>query len=97
MTAPRPGPIRLNPVPSRSAGADTPALKAVVRDVLGLDGRHTVMVQQLACAEPGCPPVETVVAVLATGEVPRRWTIHKPLSDVTANDIRAALTERDHS
>lgn len=95
MTDRRPGPVRLTPTRSAASGADTVALKAAVRQVLDLDDRHTVVVQQLACAEPGCPPVETVVAVLAAGEEPRRWTLHKPLSTVTADDIRAALTSGD--
>lgn len=97
MTARRPSPVRLTPNRAASTGAGTAALKSVVRQVLGLDDRHTVVVQQLACAEPGCPPVETVVAVLAAGEEPRRWTLHKPLSTVTADDIRAVLTSGEHS
>jgi hypothetical protein len=95
MTDRRPGPVRLTSMRSAATGADTVALKAAVRQLLGLDDRHTVVVQQLACAEPGCPPVETVVAVLAAGEEPRRWTLHKPLSTVTPSDIRAALTPGD--
>jgi hypothetical protein len=97
MTGRRPGLVRLNSTSAAGAGVDTVALKEAVREMLRLGDRHTVMVQQLACAEPGCPPVETVVAVLAAGDPPRRWTIHKPLSDVTADDIRTALTPGDHS
>jgi hypothetical protein len=96
MTDRLPGPVRLTPNRDASTGAGTAALKSVVRQVLGLDDRHTVVVQQLACAEPGCPPVETVVAVLAAGDQPRRWTLHKPLSDVTAEDIQVILTPGAH-
>ena len=49
-----------------------------------------VTVQQLSCREPGCPPVETVIAVLDTP--PRRWTIHRPLveiDDETVTDLLA--------
>lgn len=96
MTGHRPGLVRLNATPAVVAGVDTVALKDAVREILGLGDRHTVMVQQLACAEPGCPPVETMVAVLAAGEPPRRWTIHKPLSDVAAHEVGTALTSGDH-
>lgn len=45
-------------------------------------------VAELRCAEPGCPPVETVVAVLgAPGGSPRQWKIHKPMSEVTRGDV----------
>lgn len=45
------------------AGADhINRLKDVVRKAAGLDADAPVLVQQLACVESGCPPVETVVA-----------------------------------
>jgi hypothetical protein len=36
-----------------------------------------VVVNELACREPGCPPIETVIGVLTGGW---RATIHKPAS-----------------
>ena len=76
--------------------SDTAALKAAVRDALRLDAGHTVVIQQLACAEPGCPPVETIIAVLCAGAQARRWTLHQPLAQLSAEAIRAALTEGEH-
>ena len=52
-----------------------------VRTVLDLHDDVAVTVQQLTCREPGCPPVETVIAILANPA--RRWTLHRPLADVT--------------
>ena len=64
-------------------------LKAVVRQELQLDLDTSVVVQQLACAEPGCPPVETVIAVLGT---PRRtWKIARPAADVSSADLATVL------
>jgi hypothetical protein len=77
------------------ARAGVPALKAAVRDVLGLGDEHAIVIQELACAEPGCPPVETVIGVLAAGRPARRWTLHQPLSGLTAGAVRSALTEGD--
>jgi hypothetical protein len=82
--------------PRAADRADTGALKAVVRDTLHLDADHTIVVQQLACAEPGCPPVETVIAVLSATAPAQRWTLHQPLSDLTADALRAALTQGEH-
>jgi hypothetical protein len=49
------------------------------------------MIRQLACTEPGCPPVETVVAVLAPDGPARRWTLHSPVDQITSDDLRAIL------
>jgi hypothetical protein len=37
----------------------------------------TVMVTELECREPDCPPIETVVAVLQEGEPTRRFPIFR--------------------
>jgi hypothetical protein len=66
----------------------------LVRCELGLPERSTVTVQQLACAEPGCPPVETKIVVLGGGSS-LRWTIHAPLAEVDDEAVRRVLTERD--
>ena len=92
MTSPRNPLIRPAGSPD-AVRAGVPALKAVVRDVLGLGEEHAIVIQELTCAEPGCPPVETVIGVLTAGRPARRWTLHQPLSGLTTDAIRAALTE----
>jgi hypothetical protein len=67
-------------------------LKQSVRRLLDLDDDTTVMVSQLACSEPGCPPLETVIAVLPMDGPPRRWTLHRPADQVTEDDLRTLLT-----
>lgn len=87
------------PAPKASA-AHLTELKDVVRRELALDVETTVLIQQLACAEPGCPPVETVVAVL--GEARRSWKFATATTDVTQGALRDALRkypkgrEHDH-
>ena len=95
MTSSRSPFIRSAGFSPAGARAEVPALKAAVRDVLGLGEEHAVVIQELACAEPGCPPVETVIGVLAAGGPARRWTLHQPLSSLTAEAVRSALTEGD--
>ncbi|OAH12849.1 hypothetical protein [Streptomyces jeddahensis] len=67
-------------------------LKQTVRRLLDLDDDTTVMVRQLACTEPGCPPLETVIAVLPMSGPARRWTLHRPAEQVTEDDLRALLS-----
>jgi hypothetical protein len=53
-----------------------------------------VMVTELQCTEEGCPPVETVLALLRPGDEPRKWKVHKPVALVTEEDVREAIEGR---
>jgi hypothetical protein len=66
-------------------------LKETVRTLLDLDDDTAVMIRQLACTEPGCPPLETVVAVLPMDGNARRWTLHRPTDEITEDDLKAVL------
>ncbi|WP_234425836.1 hypothetical protein [Streptomyces kebangsaanensis] len=66
-------------------------LKKTVRVLLGLDADTAVMVRRLACTEPGCPPLQTVVAVLPTEGEARRRPLHRPAYQITEDDLRTAL------
>ncbi|MBX9359672.1 hypothetical protein K4G64_00185 [Streptomyces sp. WAC04114] len=68
-------------------------LKETVRTLLGLDEDTAVVIRELACTEPGCPPLETVVAVLPMDGEARRWTLHRPAEQLTEDDLRAALLD----
>ena len=71
--------------------AQTEALKEAARATLDLDETVMVSVSELACHEPGCPDVETVIAVLVQGAPPRLARIHKPLKDATPDDVADAF------
>ncbi|MGW1286365.1 hypothetical protein ACWDBD_48775 [Streptomyces sp. NPDC001118] len=66
-------------------------LKETVRTLLDLDDDTAVLIRQLACTEPGCPPLETVVVVLPMEGAARRWTLHRPADQITEDALRAAL------
>jgi len=88
---------RIDPFGGRAPGRDGRAaeIKGWVARAFGLDERTTVMVAELRCTEPGCPPVETVVGILGGGET-RRFKVHKPISGVAFRDIeRLAASERE--
>ncbi|MGF1645595.1 MAG: hypothetical protein ACFCVF_01520 [Kineosporiaceae bacterium] len=80
-------PTLSGPLDALVAGSRDPARGRRAAEIADLVHRHlalppesAVTVQQLACREPGCPPIETVIAVLGTP--PRRWTLHHPLSEI---------------
>jgi hypothetical protein len=77
-----------SPKPGRAPGRTT-EIKAWTAEALGLTNDVAVMVTELRCTEPGCPPLETVVAVMDGNGPARQYKIHKPLADVTREDIHA--------
>lgn len=52
------------------------------------------MVTELRCSEPGCPLLETVIAILSESGN-RQYKLHKPIAEVGEDDVRdlAADTE----
>jgi len=67
------------------------AIKVFARTLFAADEDDAVVVNELRCVEPGCPPIETVVALLRAGKEPRQVKIHKPATEITEDDLRSAL------
>ncbi len=71
-------------------------LKELASRILTVDDDEVLMITELACVEPGCPPIETVIAVLGPART-RQLKVHKPLVDITESDLRSALvTPHEH-
>jgi hypothetical protein len=68
-------------------------IKAWVHRHWQLDDTTVVMVTQLRCHEPGCPPVETVIALLPMEGARWQTKLHKAPEDVSAADIQAHAPE----
>jgi len=62
-----------------------------VRDRLNLDEETVVMVSELRCSEPGCPPLETLIAVLDGPGQRRQFRFHKTIAEMAPNDIDSAI------
>ncbi len=54
-------------------------------------GDPVVSVTELACAEPGCPPRETVILVMWTDAPAWKARIHKAMPEVSEADVALAL------
>ncbi|HTV35186.1 MAG TPA: nitrate reductase [Xanthobacteraceae bacterium] len=68
-------------------------LKAATREQLHLSDDVVVCVTELACREPGCPDVETIIAVLTAGKKPRTVRFHKRIIEIDGPELAAALHE----
>jgi hypothetical protein len=64
-------------------------LKGWITERFGLSDADLVSVAELACHEPGCPPIETVVTVHGADGQRRTWRLHKPVAEITAADVEA--------
>lgn len=60
-------------------------IKNWVYRILKVDSDIPISISQLACKEPGCPPIETVIAVMS---VPiQQYKLHKAVNDIDEIDI----------
>jgi len=80
-------PLRFGP-PRRQEGAPRARdVKAWVREASGAPDDATIVVTELACSEPGCPPFEVVTAVLRSGAPPVQRKLHKRLAELSRDEV----------
>ncbi len=64
-------------------------LKLWTAELLGLDPDIPISISQLQCHEPGCPPLETVIAVMETSR--QQYKLHKAAAAIDRADLAIAL------
>ena len=76
-------------VSSRQQDAALARVEAEVRRRFKLAPTTTVLVTELACELPGCPPLETVIAFWTGNGEPLRhhYKVFKPVQQVTQADL----------
>ena len=75
---------------SRGGTAFVAAVEAVqgwTRRRFRLAPEAAVLVSEVACRLPGCPPLETVVAFWTEDDRRHQFKLYKPLQSVTYDDI----------
>jgi hypothetical protein len=76
------------PKPDREA---VERVKALARSALQASPDTAFAVNEIACNDPGCPGIETVILVMEPGRKTRALKVQKALDEVTEPDIREAL------
>ena len=74
----------------RRPGAQAAAaarVEAAVRERFALSGTLAVMVAELNCKTPGCPPVETAIAFWDAAGQAYRLRIFRPVAEVSQDDL----------
>lgn len=81
--------------PVRAGGAHARAVKQWIREAAELDDDATILVTELACAEPGCPPYEVVMVVMRPEQPAVQRKLHCCLDAVTRAAVAAAWAAPD--
>ena len=63
------------------------AVQGWTRRRFKLQAEAAVLVSEVACAVPGCPPLETVVAFWTEDERRHQFKLYKPLKEVLYDDL----------
>jgi hypothetical protein len=74
--------------PGHAAAAEQ--LREWTRERFALPQDAAVMVAEVTCAVPGCPPLETVVAFWTETDTRHHFKVFKPLAEVVADDLPPA-------
>jgi hypothetical protein len=62
-------------------------VKDWTRERFGLAEDVTILVTEIACAVPGCPPVDTVVAFWTEDDRRHHFRVFKPAAEVAEDDL----------
>ncbi|MDH4191441.1 MAG: hypothetical protein OEW21_14715 [Betaproteobacteria bacterium] len=76
--------------PARRSGerrAASTRIKQWTRERFTLAPTETILVAEIACTLPGCPPRETVVAFWSADGTRHQFKVFKPLTAVLADDL----------
>lgn len=76
------------PKPDRDA---IERVKALARAARPFSPDTAFVVNEIACTDPACPGIETVILVMEPGVRTRACKISKPLDQVSEQDIVGAL------
>lgn len=57
------------------------------RERFKLPAEATILVAEIACTVPGCPPIDTVVAFWTADETRHQFKIFKPVEEVMQDDL----------
>ena len=63
-------------------------LKIIISEKYNIPENSTLSIAELACHEPNCPPIETIITERNENGKVRNWRIAKPINDIQETDIK---------
>lgn len=81
----------------RARSAERAAVAATLKQTLiasfGLGADDALSVNEIACPDPGCPDMETVVLVMRAGRPTRALRVRAPMDAITPDAVAALVAE----
>jgi nitrate reductase delta subunit len=65
-------------------------VKGWTRERFGLPEDSAIMVAEISCSVPGCPPLETAIAFWTEGDRRHQFKVFKPVAEVVEDDLPPA-------
>jgi G3E family GTPase len=78
-------PFGRNPLDTSSFTLDQ--IRYWTRQNLVFPADTPIVVKEVPCVKPGCPPIETAILAFLKGEPPRFYKIQKTINEVTFDDV----------
>ena len=72
-------------------------LKIIISEKYNIPENSTLSIAELACHEPNCPPIETIITERAMDGKVRNWRIGKPINEILESDIVNLTNSHNHS
>jgi hypothetical protein len=66
--------------------------KQNVREALSLSADVAISINEISCADPACPILETVILVMEPGRKTRAYKLHGAMQAMSAEQLRHALS-----
>lgn len=67
-------------------------IKTWIYETLDLPAGSPISISQLQCHEPGCPPIETVIAIMT--QPTQTFKVHASVADISREQVQQALVNQ---
>jgi hypothetical protein len=72
-------------------------LKIIISEKYNIPENSILSIAELACHEPNCPPIETIITERNENGKVRNWRITKPINDIQETDINNLNNSENHN
>lgn len=72
-------------------------LKIIISEKYNIPENSILGIAELACHEPNCPPIETIITERNENGKVRNWRIAKPINDIQETDINNLNNSENHN
>ena len=73
------------------------SLKKIFSEKKQIPDTSLLSIAELACHEPNCPPIETIITERNENGKLRNWRIAKPINDIQETDINNLNNSENHN